>query len=324
MPNLVWSVLLTAVIFLLYGFEYDTLPDDNLIKNPWFHGENPSDSDYCQDTQKFWEKNTVSGGGSWGGSEKTQDPTDINCVVGGKTWTGHAIRWADQGSDTFYPNQDAKFWQVVGPVSDSEKQLNFHFLMVFHRMSHFRAQISGSSSGSGPWNVVWTPIDTAWTQTCGANGCNDCDGNGNRDCLWDDVTNRELGPFALSTTIATGYAYYKVEFLGNYPNPDNSATGDVGGKIARVYFSVGDPPPGSVGGEGPGGNGGVDGNTDGGISGGSDSGTSSEDAGTDGILPAPSTDGGCACYVADSNDQSTMQLLGWFFMAVLLRRCSRS
>ena len=40
-----------------------------------------------------------------------------------------------------------------------------------------------------------------------------------------------------------GYAYYRIEFLANYPEPDETATGDVGGKIARVYFSV--QPPGT-------------------------------------------------------------------------------
>jgi hypothetical protein len=38
--------------------------------------------------------------------------------------------------------------------------------------------------------------------------------------------------------LVSGHPYYKLEFLANYPDPDGSATGDVGVKVTRVYFQV--------------------------------------------------------------------------------------
>jgi uncharacterized protein (TIGR03382 family) len=223
-----------------HAFEYASLPADNLIVNPWFRGD-------CEWSIAGWETSPAV---SWSLSDKTQDPTDVNCVVDGQAWYGFAARWAhNSGADpAFHPDQPALMWQVVGPVDPDERTLRFHFLFVAHRFNQLKAEIYGSNSTDGPWTSVWVPMDKEWLDAGGASGAyrGACPGGlEDRDCWWDLTTEEELGSLSpLTHTTDQGYSFYKIELLGNYPQPDATTTGDVGGKIARVYFSVqagGDP-----------------------------------------------------------------------------------
>lgn len=215
------------------AFKYESLPSDNLIQNPWFRNN-------CKPSLSGWQTTPDV---PWKLSEKVQDPTDINCVgSGGQEWWGFAARFAKEGGEQFLPKKDAKLWQVVGPVNENDRTLQVHFLIVAHRVNQYKAEIFGSDSPNGPWVSVWTPLNiqnclsTDCVNNAPGGGCN----SGNRQCLWKEVTTHFLGSeHPISKTIPKGYKYYKVEFLMNYPDPVASpVTGDVGGKLARVYFSV--------------------------------------------------------------------------------------
>lgn len=307
-----WHLPVCFVLPLVcLGFQYDPLPSGNLLQNPWFRVD-------CESSLAGWSVDVTPDGLSWGGSDKTQNPSDENCLG---DWTGFAARWADQNSKgvSFSPNQDARLWQVVGPVDASATTLQFHFLMVFHRMNTFRAEIFGGDGPDGPWTSVWIPFEGQWLAKGGANEPfnGTCPGGlQDRDCLWDKVTEADLGALEpLSREIAAGYPYYKVEFLGNYPEPDASPTGDVGGKIVRVYFAVGDGPAGATSGDSTGGTGdgssGTGEPTGGGDSAGgtgeptggeaSDTGTSNTDSGASDSASGGEGVGeqGCACDVRE-------------------------
>lgn len=302
-----------ALGLLCAGFQYAPLPDDNLVQNPWFR-------DNCQFSLGGWEVDVTADGLSWGLSDKPQDPTDVNC---NGDWTGFAVRWAKQsgGTPELSPDQDARVWQVIGPVSPDETALRFHFLMVFHRMTRFRAQISGADGPSGPWTEIWTPIDEGWLTSGGPNAPFEgtCPGGlQDRDCLWDKVTEAELGGLApLTFEAPRGYAYYRIEFLGNYPQPDASDTGDVGGKVTRVYFALG------AGGAGSGGGGG--GTTGAGGAGGDPGGS----GGAPGSPGTPDEDvdesGGCACATAGESGGRGAGATGGLLLALsaVLRRARR-
>jgi hypothetical protein len=235
--RLLAALALLSLAAPVAAFQYASLPSDNLIRNAWFR------SDDCQSfSSSYWSLDA--GQAPWGGSDKTQDPTDLNCKG---IWFGYAARFAENsapgGGSVFHPNQDALLSQVVGPVSAQAQSLHFHFLFVAHRFNRLKAEIYGGNSASGPWTSVWIPLDKAWLNPGGASGqykgmC--AGGTSDRNCWWDLTTAAELGSLSpLTRTVSPGYPYYKIEFLGNYPNPDGSATGDVGGKITRVYFKVG-------------------------------------------------------------------------------------
>jgi len=229
------------------AFQYAPLPSDNLLANPWFQSN-------CSPNQVGWQ---ITPTDTWGGSEKTQNPTVVNC---NGNWTGHSARFAKEAANdgNFHPNVSAFLSQVVGPVDASKKNLKFHALLVAHRVNQYKAEIFGSNSPNGPWNSVWVPFNI---EDCLSNDCvnnsppNGVCNSGNRECLWAEVSEYILGSAnPIPNTIPTGYPYYKVEFVMNYPNPDPSkVTGDVGGKLARVYFAIdgvgGGDPGGDVAGD---------------------------------------------------------------------------
>ena len=232
--SILWLFLLLLVFpHSVHAFQYQSLPSDNLIQNPWFRSSN------CQFSSIGWKTNE--GEAPWGGSAKIQDPTDFNC---NGDWTGFAARFArnagKEAQQEFYPNKDALLSQVVGPVSPANITLQFHFLFVAHRFNWFKAEIYGSNNVNGPWTSVWIPLDE---RDCLSQDCANAPYNQycmqTRECLWDYVTEEYLGSLnPLTNKINQGYPYYKIEFLGNYPEPDSSATGDVGIKVSRVYFKV--------------------------------------------------------------------------------------
>jgi hypothetical protein len=231
---LMHATVIAGLTVAALGFQYPSLPADNLLENPWFRAD-------CNASLDGWTVDQTADGLSWGPSDKVQNPSDEDCDG---EYAGNAARWARQSGNApeLSPDQDARIWQVVGPVDPDATVLRFHVLIVAHRMTQLRAQISGSASPDGPWTEVWTPLDAQWLAPGGANGPFDgtCPGGPqDRECLWDLVTEAELGSLEpLVHEIEEGHPYYRIEFLGNYPQPDATATGDVGAKVTRVYFAV--------------------------------------------------------------------------------------
>lgn len=241
--NLIILVLFLVVLFGIHttdtqAFPYLSLPSDNLIQNPWF-----ADKQDCQYSGDGWSRNAASNGVEyWANSAKWQDPIDVNCDG---DFTGFAARFARKSgsSKEFYPNEDARLWQVVGPVNQNDKTLHFHFLFVAHRVNQYKAEIYGSNSPNGPWTSIWVPLNitNCLSSDCVNNSPPGDANSGDRTGLWEAVAKHffkqsKIEP--LVKTIPQGYQYYKVEFLMNYPNPSSSATGDVGGKLVRVYFKT--------------------------------------------------------------------------------------
>src|SRR3989338_9057288 len=122
---------------------------ENLLQNCWFNDSK------CNGSLNGWQ--TLPVPLDWGAGSKFQDPADINCDG---TWAGSAARFADKNNaDPFAPNQNALLWQVVGPVSPTNKTLYFHALIVAHRVNQYKAEIYGSSSANGPWISVGVPFN---------------------------------------------------------------------------------------------------------------------------------------------------------------------
>lgn len=239
------GLLIGAGLFSVLGgptpagaFQYASLPSDNLILNAWFR--NTDDNSCDSFSGAHWVLN--SGNAPWGPSDKTQDPTDKNCLG---NYTGYAARFARNSGAAieFYPNQNAILYQIVQSPNPTHRTLHFHSLIVGHKVNQYKAEIYGGNSANGPWTSVWVPFDiTCLDMTdCVNEKYGWASNHGDRTGLWDDVTDdpEVLGSLnPIQKTISQGYNFYKVEFLMNYPTPNGSATGDVGGKLARVYFRV--------------------------------------------------------------------------------------
>lgn len=323
--NRTWLIDAVVVVGLtmgIVGFEYPSLPSDNLIENPWFRID-------CEASLDGWSVDVTADGLSWGPSDKVQNPSDEDCDG---EYNGNSARWARQSGNMpeFSPDQDARIWQVVGPVNPNATTLRFHVLLVAHRMTQLRAQISGADSPDGPWTEVWTPLDAQWLTEGGANGPFDgmCPGGmQDRECLWDLVTEAELGSLEpLVHELEQGHAYYRIEFLANYPQPDATATGDVGGKVTRVYFAVGDEPAGDTSASAGSGDAEGSGGSSAGLD---DSGGSGATTGTDATASAGDTTGsaagggdeGCSCIAGQPRTGTAWLLpLVWIGLGIHRRR----
>ncbi|MAT99599.1 MAG: hypothetical protein CL608_20850 [Anaerolineaceae bacterium] len=179
----------------------DPLPENNLIENPWFREGN-------QPSLVGW---TDASGSNviWSLSQKQSNPGPDQVL-------GTSARLAfgsGQGGGTGQGGVDAYLYQVVA----ADPALN-HLLFKIHWVTQWidRATVTiyGGNSADGPWTAVWVPLDInqatstggAWTQT-------------------------EL----MDRTIAEGFAFYKIELYGRYPEGRQQ-----GVKYTGVYFSVDD------------------------------------------------------------------------------------
>jgi hypothetical protein len=211
-----------AFLYSNSGFSNSEFNSQNMLQNGWFKGSD------CKPSGAGWQNP-----GSWGFTDKEQDPTDSSCPSS----TGFAARKADTENAV----SNALLWQVVGPVNNTNKTLHFHSLIVAHRVYQYKAEIYGSNSSGGPWTSVWVPFNI---QNCLTNDCvNETYGKacntGDRQCLWDDVSVDILGSLSpVTKTISQGYSNYKIEFTMSYPPDNGVGAGDNGGKLARVFFKV--------------------------------------------------------------------------------------
>jgi hypothetical protein len=219
-----------AFLYSNSGFKNSDFNAQNMLQNAWFKGSD------CKPSGAGWQNP-----GSWGFTDKEQDPTDSSCPSS----TGFAARKADTENAV----SNSLLWQVVGPVSSSNKTLHFHALIVAHRVNQYKAEIFGGNSPNGPWTSVWVPFNI---QSCLTNDCVNAPYNGcclpDRQCLWELVTAdhlHNLNPgcnepplYPLTKNISQGYSYYKIQFLMSYPPSNGVGAGDNGGKLARVFFKV--------------------------------------------------------------------------------------
>ncbi len=199
--------LLLLTIFLLLGSstavfaqtDADSLPDDNLVQNPWFRNGNQPSLDGWLDTAG---NNAI-----WSLSQKRSNPTPDQVV-------GTSARLAfgsGQGGGVGQDGVDAYLYQVVA-ADPSLTHLKFKIHWVTQWIDKATVTIYGGGSADGPWTAVWVPLDIDQSTSSGG--------------AW---TQTEL----LDTTIAEGFPFYKVELFGRYP-----AGRQQGVKYTGVYFAV--------------------------------------------------------------------------------------
>jgi hypothetical protein len=184
------------------------LPADNLMQNAWFRSaSNPNKPGLDQWTDPAGLNQL------WSTSQKDSNPSPDSV-------TGTSARFAfgsGQGGGSGVGGVDAYLYQIVKANADA-KDLSFQMHWVTGWIEVFSVTIFGGDTAGGPWFEVWHPLHVtsengsnhAWTQTP-----------------------------ALSTTIAKGYPFYRVEVHARYPAESNQ-----GAKFTGVYFSTGGNNPG--------------------------------------------------------------------------------
>ncbi len=194
------------------------LPSDNLLKNPWFRDSlnKPSLQDWVDATGPL---------GHWVASDKPGNPSPDNAVG-----TSARISVGEEGglAATIPVNYPAYLYQVV-PADPSKKTLKFDMYWVTHTVKPVTVTVYGSNSANGPWTQVWVPFNKTFTQAyvppAGSGPANAY--------LWNYYSNMTD---MVSTTISTGYPYYKLQVYAVLPD-------EAGGlKLTGMYFANGSAP----------------------------------------------------------------------------------
>ncbi|MEM7330673.1 MAG: hypothetical protein AAF490_01185 [Chloroflexota bacterium] len=140
------SILCLLILFLLaievpfvLAEEADTLPEDNLIINPWFRDETNTTASH-----DGWEITDA-----WGLSQKNTNPTPDDVV-------GTSARI---GTPKASYNEDHRMSQII-EADESQPVLLFQMWQVSRSLVELDATIYVSDSPDGPWEPVWTP----WNQ----------------------------------------------------------------------------------------------------------------------------------------------------------------
>lgn len=182
------------------------LPEDNLLKNPWF-----------KDGLKHW----VSDGNWQGETTKWGNPsTDDNAGTSGRISTGRRAD-SDVGK-TVDVRKDAYLYQLV--IADpANRTLKFDMYWVAHTLDPGEVNVYGGPSADGPWTHLWRPFHQVHKKAVlppeGRAG----------NTLWrhySDLT--EL----VTTTLPVGYPFYKVEIHANLPDKNG------GFKFTGMYFTA--------------------------------------------------------------------------------------
>lgn len=195
-----------------FAFPVDSLPEDNLIINPWFH----SRSNRAVASLEGWTQELNDGLG-WGLSDKEQNPSPYGEI-------GTAARWAERDG-VVYPNIDVVISQVV-KADAAHRKLKFSTWWVSHRLDLLEFTVFGGNSETGPWETAWIPFSITVTEVVKPPR------GGTKDDLYENTG-------ILETIIEEGYPYYKVEVRARLPEPrvDTGSQG-VGVKITGVYFAT--------------------------------------------------------------------------------------
>jgi hypothetical protein len=187
------------------------LPEDNLIFNPWFRtGSRPSLDGWVM---------TSTGRGGWGATQKQGNPTSDG-IVGtcARVSTG---RGASRAGWSIDPGVDAYLSQIV--AADPQKRtLKFDMYWVTHTVNPGVVNVYAGSSPQGPWQKVWQPFFQVYAKRIAPS-------SGRGQDLWfyySDTTD------LVTTTLAQGYPYYKIEIHANLPDANG------GFKVNGIYFAV--------------------------------------------------------------------------------------
>lgn len=207
------------------------LPADNLIKNPWF-----SSPDCSSPALSPWVSVPNQPDHSWTASDKPSNPSPAGgCVTSARVSVGE-----DGKAATVRPNEDVKMYQIVA-ANPANTKLTFDMYWVMHTANYATVTVYGGNSGdpNGSWTKVWMPfsyslseylippsgVDQSWIWKCYSEHYPEC---------------ADAPQLPVSTTLATGYPYYKIEFATSLP----PVTG--GYKLTGVYLSAsgsGNNPP---------------------------------------------------------------------------------
>lgn len=188
------------------------LPEDNLIKNPWFRTGNRPSLDY-------WVEATPSAGG-WVASQKPGNPTQDNTIgTAARISTG---RGTDNRGRTVEPGVDTYLYQIVS-ADPQKRTLKFDMYWVTHTVDPVEVTIYGGSSADGPWTEIWKPFYQRHTKMI-------IPTSGRGQDLWKYYS--ETTDMVTMTLPNTGYPYYKIEIHANLPDKHG------GLKITGVYFAV--------------------------------------------------------------------------------------
>jgi hypothetical protein len=224
----VLSILPVAVLATpAAAHEVAPMPADNLVVNPWL--SKAVGGQLVLDTTGW----VFQGSPTWGtGNAKSDCP-------GPAPWnTSFTLRWARNAGQTpeFHPNIEVVAYTVVS-ANSSHRRLKFFMHWVMHRMT-LKALVYGGSSPTGPWTRVWTPFQHTETVLWQSSPTEP------RSEAWKHFTSMPgmfddwFAPVPVTTLLAQGFGYYKIELRASYPDPDSTATGGVGGKLTGVYFNT--------------------------------------------------------------------------------------
>ncbi|HZM83020.1 MAG TPA: hypothetical protein VFC19_45465 [Candidatus Limnocylindrales bacterium] len=219
--------LVTLVATPASAHEVAQLPSGNLIASPWL--SKVVNGQLKLDTTGW----VFEGSPTWGTGNAKPD-----CPGPAPFATSFTLRWARQAGQIpeFYPNIEVRVHTVVA-ANSAHRTVKFFMHWVMHRMT-LKAVVYGGASPNGPWTQVWTAFDHTETVDFRPSPGEP------RSEAWQHFTSLPgmfddwFAPVPRTTVLPQGYPYYRVQLRASYPNPDNTASGAVGGKVTGLYFTT--------------------------------------------------------------------------------------
>lgn len=137
--SLLTGILLVTTLAFIMAEPAQQLPEDNLIRNPWFRDQSNTTASHDE-----WVITDA-----WGLSQKNSNPT-FDDVVG----TSARIGTPKASYDELHA-----MYQVV-EADPTQPVLIFQMWQVSRSLNELKATIYGGNSPDGPWQEVWQP----WVQ----------------------------------------------------------------------------------------------------------------------------------------------------------------
>jgi len=192
-----------------FAWRVDSLPADNLLKNPWFRtGNRPSLEHWVSDAY-------------WTASNKHGNPTPDD--VEGTAARISTGRTDEQRGKTVDAGVETCLYQIVS-ADPSLTKLKFDMYWVTHTVNPVTVRVYGGPSREGPWTEVWKPFHHVQTTSLRPKS-----GSRRGQDLWKDFS--DLTDLA-TTTLSLGYPHYKLEIRATLPDKSG------GLKITGVYFTA--------------------------------------------------------------------------------------
>jgi len=226
--QLIGILIILAFPQAVFAYPVEELPEDNLIKNPWFRDPTRPN----QSSLAGW----IDAGGPnahWSSSQKEANPTPDEIVSGDcgsqELYCGTAARLdpgKGQSGGVAIPGVDAYLYQVV-QADQSHRKLKFFAHYVSHLVEVAEVSIYGGDAADGPWELVWVPLH--YTQDVLIKPPR----GESTEALWEQTG-------FIETVLREGFSFYKVEIHARLPEGNNT-----GFKISGIYFSTSltDEPP---------------------------------------------------------------------------------